>query len=143
MRVLLLFLASIPFLPPDPSLNGVKIVTRQVTGGTSDTKTEYLTANRLRSEWQTHIADRTGPPLGAAPGPHRAPLPQRGGPALVFLLALKPRKNTLLTPNPRERAKGKKPHPPAYPNGTLKIWIENTDPGKRQKMFGHMARHII
>src|SRR5215475_15952871 len=78
MRVLSLLL--IAFLYPDPSFNGVKIVTRQVTGSFSDTRTEYLTSNRLRSEWQTHVGDRTGPAM--------ASIVQRGNSNRVFALAL-------------------------------------------------------
>ena len=37
---------------PNPSVNGIKIVTRQVTGGFIDTRTEYVAADRLRNEWQ-------------------------------------------------------------------------------------------
>jgi hypothetical protein len=135
MRVLLLFLASIPFLPPDPSLNGVKIVTRQVTGGTSDTKTEYLTANRLRSEWQTHIGDRTGPPMAA--------IVQHGGGDRVFLLDLQAREYITFDTDSQGTVQGIKRQTPAYSSGTLQIWIESIDTGERQEMFGHMARHII
>src|SRR5215469_2899520 len=81
MRGLLLFLISVtPFMAPDPSFNGVKIVTRQVTGGFSDTRTEYLTSNGLRSEWQTHLGERTGPAM--------ASILQRGNTNRVFVLDL-------------------------------------------------------
>jgi len=135
MRVLLLFLASIPFLPPDPSLNGVKIVTRQVSGATSDTKTEYLTANRLRSEWQTHIGDRTGPPM--------ATIVQHGGTDRVFLMDLQAREYITFETDSQGMAQGVKRQPTPYSGGTLQIWIESIDTGERQEMFGHMARHII
>src|SRR5215470_4733119 len=78
MRVLSLLL--IAFLYPDPSFNGVKIVTRQVTGTLSDTRTEYLTSNRLRSEWQTHNGDRSGPTM--------ASIVLRGNTNRVFVLDL-------------------------------------------------------
>ena len=66
MPLLLLLLVSVSSLfVPDPVTAGVKIVTRQVTGAFSDTRTEYLTANRLRNEWQTHVGERTGPPMAS------------------------------------------------------------------------------
>ena len=34
-------------ISPNPSVNGIKIVTRQVTGGFTDTRTEYLAPDRL------------------------------------------------------------------------------------------------
>ena len=39
--IILLSLNSMVF--PGPAVNGVKIVTRQVTGGFTDMRTEYLT----------------------------------------------------------------------------------------------------
>jgi|SRR5215471_3105221 len=136
MRGLLLFLISVtPFMAPDPSVNGVKIVTRQVTGGFSDTRTEYLTADRLRSEWQSHLLDgRTGPPM--------ATIVQRGT-NHVFLLDLQAREYIAFETDSQGVTLGVKRDPVHYSAGTLQIWIQSTDTGERQEMFGHVARHII
>ncbi len=136
MRVLLLFLASVtPFVAPDPSVNGVKIVTRQVTGGFSDTKTEYLTASSLRSEWQTRVNDQAGPPM--------ASIVQRGNTSRVFLLDLQAREYVAFETDSQGATLGVRRQPITYSAGTLQIWIESTDTGERQPMFGHLARHII
>ena len=65
---------------PGPSVNGVKIVTRQVTGTFTDTRTEYLTADRLRNEWQSQMGDGAGPPM--------ATIVLRGDRDRVFVLDL-------------------------------------------------------
>jgi hypothetical protein len=134
---LLLFLASVtPLLAPDPSVNGVKIVTRQVTGSISDTKTEYLTANSLRSEWQSHLLDgRSGPPM--------ATIVQRGSTNRVFLLDLQAHEYIAAETDSQGVAPGLKHQPVTYSAGTLQIWIKSTDTGERLMMFGHLARHII
>src|SRR5215472_5589343 len=129
MRVLSLLL--IAFLYPDPSLNGVKIVTRQVTGLFSDTRTEYLTSNRLRSEWQTHVGDRTGPPM--------ASIIQRSGNDRVFLLDLQAHEYVTFETDSQGGTLGVKPRPLPSSGGVLHIWIDNTDTGERLIMFGHMA----
>jgi hypothetical protein len=136
MPILLLLLALLsPLLSPDPSVNGVKIVTRQVTGGYSDTKTEYLTVNKLRSEWQTRIGDRSGPAM--------ASIMQRGSTNRVFVLDLQAREYVSYETDSQGAVQGVKRQPIIYSTGTLQIWIESTDTGERQEMFGHMARHII
>jgi hypothetical protein len=131
--VLLLSLTSLAPLPP--GVNGVKIVTRQVTGGYVDTRTEYLTADRLRNEWQTQTGDRQGPPM--------ASIIQRGEHDRVFVLDLQAHEymtyetsahGALLQLNGRHMGKS---------GGTLEISIENIDTGERKPMFGHLARHII
>src|SRR5262245_3518339 len=75
--LLFLMISASAYLAPDPSVSGVKIVTRQVAGAFSDTKTEYLTANSLRSEWQARQGDRSGPLM--------ASLIQRGANHVVLL----------------------------------------------------------
>jgi hypothetical protein len=133
MRVLSLLL--IAFLYPDPSLNGVKIVTRQVTGSFSDTRTEYLTSNRLRSEWQTHAGDRTGPMM--------ASIVQRGNSNRVFVLDLQAHEYITYETDSQGGALGSRQRPVTYSDGILQIWIHSIDTGERQEMFGHQARHII
>jgi hypothetical protein len=133
--LLLIVVSLTPLMAPDPSVNGIKIVTRQVTGAISDTKTEYLTANSFRSEWQTHFGDRTGPLM--------ATIVQRGGTNRVYLLDLQAREYIAVETDSQGVALGAKRQPIAYSAGMLQIWIESTDTRERQKMFGHMARHII
>ncbi|HLW54695.1 MAG TPA: hypothetical protein VKW06_17800 [Candidatus Angelobacter sp.] len=136
MPVLLLFLAMIAavFLP-ETSVPGVKIVSRQVTGGFSDTRTEYLTANRLRNEWQTHAGDRIGHPM--------ASIIQRAGTNRVYLLDLQARQYVSYETDSQGVMLGAKSHSVENSGGTLQIWITSTDTGERQEMFGRMARHIV
>jgi hypothetical protein len=131
--LLLLALVNLIFLP-ETQIPGVKIVTRQVTGGVSDTRTEYLTANRLRNEWQTHAGDRVGHPM--------ASIIQRAGTNRVFLLDLQAKQYVSYETDSQGSMLGSKQRPVAS-GGTLQIWIKSTDTGERLQMFGHMARHII
>jgi hypothetical protein len=135
MPILSLILISLSwFILPDTSVNGVKIVTRQVTGSISDTRTEYLTPNRLRNEWQTHYQDRSGPPM--------ASIIQRGN-NWVVVLDLQAHEYITYETDSQGTAVGVKPHPVTYSDGTLQIWINSVDTGERQQLFGHRARHII
>src|SRR3954447_22726886 len=77
---MLLLLALTTFTSPGPSVNGLKIVTRQITGGFTDTRTEYLAPDRLRNEWQSQMRDGSGPPM--------ATIIQRGEHDRVFMLDL-------------------------------------------------------
>jgi len=133
MPILLLLLVSVVSTYfPDPPTTGVKIVSRQVTGGISDTKTEYLTANRMRNEWQTHMGDRTGPPM--------ASIMVRGS-NQVFLLDLQAKE--YVTYESDGQSLGVRTRPLKSSGGILQIWIDNVDTGERLVMFGHMARHIV
>lgn len=123
------------FTSPAPSVNGVKIVTRQVTAGFTDTRTEYLAADRLRNEWQSQMRDRTGPPM--------ATIILRGDHDRVFVLDMQAHEYTSYETDMRGTTVGIKPRPTIDSGGTLQIWIENTDTGERKEIFGHMARHII
>jgi hypothetical protein len=133
MSLLLLLIISTTsaFSAPDSSVSGVKIVTRQVAGAVSDTKTEYLTASSLRSEWQSHYGDRSGPPM--------ASIVQRGS-SQVLLLDMQAREYVTYDTDNSLRPKT---HSLAPSGGVLRIWIDSSDTGERQEMFGHMARHII
>lgn len=123
------------FTSPAPSVNGVKIVTRQVTAGFTDTRTEYLAADRLRNEWQSQMRDRTGPPMAA--------IILRGEHDRVFVLDMQAHEYTSYETDTRGTTVGIKPRPTIDSGGTLQIWIQNTDTGERKEIFGHMARHII
>lgn len=134
MPILLLLLVSVVSTYfPDPATNGVKIVSRQVTGGVSDFKTEYLTANRMRNEWQTRTADRSSPQM--------ASIITRGS-NQVFLLDLQAREYVTYDSDGQSTL-GSRSRPMAASGGILQIWINNVDTGERLMMFGHMARHIV
>src|SRR5690348_12154714 len=133
--LLLLIAASLTSLAPAPSVSGVKIVTRQVTGGLTDTRTEYLTADRLRNEWQTQNGDRQGPQM--------ASIIQRGDRNRVFVLDLQAREYMAYETDSRGITIGARSRAMAPSGGTLDIWIENVDTGERKDFFGHVARHII
>jgi hypothetical protein len=132
---MLLLLYVTTLTSPNPSVNGVKIVTRQVTGGFTDTRTEYLAADRLRNEWQSQMRDGTGPPM--------ATIILRGERDRVFMLDLTAREYVTYEIEPRGTTVGIKPRPMLDSGGTLQIWIEDIDTGERKELFGHIARHII
>ena len=131
--LLLLFFST--FTAPGPSVNGIKIVTRQVTGGFTDTRTEYLAADRLRNEWQSQMRDHIGPPM--------ASIVLRGDRDRIFVLDLQAHEYTTYETDSHGGAPGIRPHPLENSGGTLQISIENVDTGERKEIFGHMARHII
>lgn len=130
-----LLLVVTTFTAPGPSVQGVKIVTRQVTGGFTDTRTEYLAADRLRNEWQSQMRDRVGPPM--------ATIILRGEHDRVFVLDMQAHEYTSYEADSRGTSVGIRPRPTVDSGGTLQIWIENVDTGERKQVFGQMARHII
>jgi len=130
--LVLMYLVSLTY--PGPAVNGVKIVTRQVTGGFTDTRTEYLTANRFRNEWETRTTDHSGP---------MASIVQRGERDRVFVLDLRAKEYMTYETDSRGTALGTKAAASGNSGGTLQIWIENIDTGERKEIFGHNARHII
>ncbi len=134
-QFLLLLLSLTSLASPPPAMNGVKIVTRQVAGGFVDTRTEYLTEDRLRNEWQTQMGDHQGPPM--------ASIIQRGEHNRVFVLDLQAHEYMTYETDLHGAAVGANSRPVMSSGGTLQIWIENIDTGERKEMFGHMARHII
>ena len=133
MPLATLLLLSVTLTPPTPSVDGVKIVTRQVTGSFTDTRTEYLAADRLRNEWQSQMREGNGPPM--------ATIILRGERDRVFMLDLAARQYITYETSSRSTSVG--PRTMTDSGGTLEIWIENTDTGERKELFGHVARHII
>src|ERR1700704_3420258 len=130
MPLATLLLLSVTLTPPTPSVDGVKIVTRQVTGTFTDTRTEYLAADRLRNEWQSQMRDGNGPPM--------ATIILRGERDRVFMLDLAAHEYITYETNPRGTTVGIKPKAMVDSGGTLEIWIENTDTGERKDLFGHV-----
>ncbi|HEX4604392.1 MAG TPA: hypothetical protein VH724_10385 [Candidatus Angelobacter sp.] len=132
---MLLLLYVNTFTAPSPSVDGVKIVTRQITSGFTDTRTEYLAADRLRNEWQSQMRDGNGPPM--------ATIILRGEHDRVFMLDLAAHEYVTYESGPHGTTLGIKPKPIVDSGGTLQISIENIDTGERKEIFGHVARHII
>ena len=136
MKALAVLLLSITALTsPGPGINGIKIVTRQVIGGLTDTRTEYVAGNRFRNEWQTQVGDR--------PGTAMASIILRGERDTIFVLDLKTHEYLTYQTDSRGLAAGSRPHPTGQSGGTLRIDIDYVDTGERKELFGHMARHII
>lgn len=131
----LLLMSIGTFTSPGGSVDGVKIVTRQVTGGFTDTRTEYLAADRLRNEWQSQMRDGSGPPM--------ATIILRGEHDRVFMLDMKAHEYVTYETNSRGAESALKPKPMADSGGTLQIWVQNIDTGERKEIFGHTAQHII
>ncbi|MGH9637470.1 MAG: hypothetical protein ACRD72_21765 [Candidatus Angelobacter sp.] len=132
LAMLLLYVTTLT--SPNPSIEGVKIVTRQITAGFSDTRTEYLAPDRLRNEWQAQMRDGSGPPM--------ATIIMRGERDRVFMLDLAAHEYITYETDPRGSTVAMK-RPMVDSGGTLKITIANTDTGERKEFFGHTARHII
>jgi hypothetical protein len=130
---LLLFLV-ISLALPGPTVNGVKIVTRQMTAGMADTRIDYVTADRLRSEWQS-VPDR--------PGSTMANIILGGERQKVFVLDLQAHEFVTYETDARGLALGVRPKPTGDSGGTLQIWLDYVDTGERKEIFGHLARHII
>jgi hypothetical protein len=132
LAILLLYVTTLT--SPNPSIEGVKIVTRQITGGFTDTRTEYLAPDRLRNEWQSQMRDGSGPPM--------ATIILRGDRDRVFMLDLAAHEYITYETDSRGSTVSVK-RPMVDSGGTLKIWIESVDTGERKELFGHTARHII
>lgn len=132
LAMLLLYVTTLT--SPNPSIEGIKIVTRQITGGFTDTRTEYLAPDRLRNEWQSQMRDGSGPPM--------ATIILRGERDRVFMLDLAAHEYITYETDSRGSTVSVK-RPMVDSGGTLKIWIESIDTGERKEFFGHIARHII
>jgi hypothetical protein len=132
LAMLLLWVTTLT--SPNPSVEGVKIVTRQVTAGFTDIRTEYLAPDRLRNEWQSQMRDGSGPLM--------ATIIQRGERDRVFMLDLAAREYITYETDPRGSTVAMK-RPMTESGGILNIWIETVDTGERKDIFGHTARHII
>src|SRR5260221_3915151 len=122
--LVLLYLTSLTY--PGHAVNGVKMVTRQVAGGFTDTRTEYLTANRFRNEWETRTGDHSGPTM--------ASIVQRGDRDHIFILDLRAKEYVTYETDSRGTALGTKTAKAENSGGTLQIWIENIDTGERKEI---------
>jgi hypothetical protein len=131
--LLLMYVST--FTSPGASVDGVKIVTRQVSGNFTDTRTEYLAADRLRNEWQSQMRDGSGPAM--------ATIIMRGERDRVYMLDMNARQYITYETDPRSNTSAMKPKPMVDSGGTLQIYIENVDTGERKEIFGHIAQHII
>src|ERR1700759_249339 len=120
--LLLMYVTTVTF--PGPSVEGVKIVTRQISGNSTDTRTEYLAADRLRNEWQSQMRDGVSPPM--------ATIILRGERDRIFMLDLNAHEYVTYESG-GSTAAGFKPKPMTDSGGTLQIWIENIDTGERRE----------
>jgi len=136
MPLILAIILSLNFMVfPGPAVNGVKIVTRQVTGGFVDMRTEYLTPDRMRNEWQTHAGQWSGPPM--------ASIIQRGEHDRVYVMDLQAHEYVTYETDAKGVLVSAQAKPVAESGGTLQIWMDSVDTGERRNYFGHVARHII
>jgi hypothetical protein len=133
LAILLLSLTSLT--SPGPGITGIKIVTRQVLGGLTDTRTEYVAGDRFRNEWQTQMGER--------PGTTMASIILRGEHDKVFVLDLQAHEYLTYETDARGMVAGSRTRPAALSGGTLHIDIDYVDTGERKEFFGHTARHII
>jgi hypothetical protein len=133
LAILLLSLTSLT--SPGPGITGIKIVTRQVIGGLTDTRTEYVAGDRFRNEWQTQMGER--------PGTAMASIILRGEHDKVFVLDLQAHEYLTYETDARGMVAGSRTRPAALSGGTLRIDIDYVDTGERKEFFGHTARHII
>ncbi|HET6840259.1 MAG TPA: hypothetical protein VFK06_01000 [Candidatus Angelobacter sp.] len=130
--ILVALLITLAF--PSPAVHGVKIVTRQVTGGLPDIRTEYITENRLRTEWLA---------LPDKPESGMASIIQGGERQRVFVLDLQAHEYVSWETDSHGSALSAHARPVAESGGTLQIWIDSVDTGERREIFGRPARHII
>ncbi len=136
MKALAILLLSLTSLTsPGPGIAGIKIVTRQVIGGLTDTRTEYVAGDRFRNEWQTQMGDR--------PGTTMASIVVRGERDKIFVLDLQAHEYLTYETDSRGMVAGSRTRPAAQSGGTLHIDIDYVDTGERKEFFGHTARHII
>ncbi|HYX53283.1 MAG TPA: hypothetical protein VE783_07510 [Candidatus Limnocylindrales bacterium] len=129
--IALLIFSITPLVMPGAGINGVKIVTRQVSGGMTDVRTEYMTPDKLRSEWQTPIGDKSGPAM--------ASIVYRGERERVYVLDLQAHEYITY----EHGSPAINTHSMPSSGGVLRILIEYIDTGERKVIFGHMARHVL
>jgi hypothetical protein len=136
MKALAILLLSLTSLTsPGPGINGIKIVTRQVMGGVTDTRTEYVAGDRFRNEWQTQTGDRTSMAM--------ASIVLRGERDKVFVMDLQAHEYLTYETDSHGMLAGSHVRPAAQSGGTLRIDVNYVDTGERKDFFGHSARHII
>ena len=115
----------------------LKIVTRQsVNGRDSDTSIQYLSSSRSRFESGKGIDNIARHRIASIV--HYGDATNRN-----FTLDLDAREYTVYDADKRGIQLGAKSWPAKYTGGQLDIWIESTDTGEQQEIFGHTARHII
>jgi hypothetical protein len=136
MKALAILLLSLTSLTSsNPGISGIKIVTRQVMAGFTDTRTEYVAGDRFRNEWQTQMGDR--------PGTAMASIVLRGERDKIFVLDMQAHEYLTYETDSRGMEPGSRVRPAAQSGGTLQINIDYVDTGERKEFFGHTARHII
>lgn len=113
-----------------------KIVTRHQTTGPASTYTQYFSGSRSRHEYTSN--------LNGVEARSLATITWRGqGTNEVYTLDLENHEYTRHQTDSRGIALGVRPIPREPSDTVLDIWIESTDTGEQQEMFGYTARHII
>lgn len=114
----------------------VKIVVRQSFRDHAFTSTEYFSGSRYRQQSDAKVDN--------IEGHHTARIVLHGDVTNQnFLLDLDAHEYVAFETDQRGIAVGAKSSPAERTPGTVDLWIESTDTGERQDMFGYTARHII
>lgn len=123
------------FFPTTGPTDDLKIVTRHSFGGITTTITQYSSGSYRRQE--------NSQGMDNVEGHHLATIVHRGDAGNQnFMLDLDAHEYVVFETDEYGVNRAAKPRPANY-TGTMEIWIESTDTGERQQMFGHAARHII
>ena len=116
--------------------NDVKIVVRYSFRDHAFTSTEYFSGSRYRQQSDAGMDN--------IEGHHTARIVlRRDITNQNFLLDLDAHEYVAFETDQRGIAVGAKSRPAERTRGMVDIWIESTDTGERQEMFGYTARHII
>lgn len=121
---------------PSSSSNDLKIVVQYSFRDSTSISTEYFSGLRYRQQSDARMDNIEGHHI-ARIVLHRDVTNQN------FLLDLDAHEYSAFETDQRGIAVGAKSRPVERKKGTVDLWIENTDTGERQEMFGYTARHII
>ena len=128
-------LSSLMFFPTTAPTDDLKIVTRHSVGDITTTLTQYSSGSYRRQENSRGMDN--------VEGHHLATIVHRGDAGNQnFMLDLDAHEYVVFETDQYGVNRAAKSRPANF-TGTMEIWIESTDTGERQQMFGHTARHII
>lgn len=128
-------LSFLMFFPTTAPTDDLKIVTRYSFRDSTTTITQYSSGSYRREENSRGMDN--------VEGHHLATIVHRGDAGNQnFMLDLDAHEYVVFETDQYGVNRAAKPRPANY-TGTIDIWIESTDTGERQQMFGHSARHII
>ena len=121
---------------PSSSSSDLKIVVQYSFRGSTSISTEYFSGLRYRQQSDARMDNIEGHHIARV-------VLHRDVTNLNFLLDLDAHEYTAFETDQRGIAVGAKSLPVERKKGTVDLWIESTDTGERQEMFGYTARHII